>query len=194
MARGIDGLALGTVAAGSLLVYAGLKGISVPSAIQAMISGHSPSTAAPANQINTAPAAAGSNYVASVTGTPSSQSGWAKQILGLLGVPTTNANVMSLVAWANRESPWNSSPPDGAEYTHNPLNTTLTSSGVIGSVNSVGVKVYDNWTDGNSATVQTLSGYPNILSALSSGKGLCGNPSVASELSTWSGGGYSSVC
>lgn len=51
MAQQIDGLSLGIGAAGGLLVFAGLKGYSVPSAIQALIQGHSPATAAKANTI-----------------------------------------------------------------------------------------------------------------------------------------------
>ena len=47
----IDGVALGSVAAGSVLLYAGIKGKSVPGAVQAIVSGKSPATAANVNQI-----------------------------------------------------------------------------------------------------------------------------------------------
>lgn len=40
----IDGLALGTVFAGSLFVYAGIKGYSVPHALQGLIQGKSPAS------------------------------------------------------------------------------------------------------------------------------------------------------
>lgn len=66
MARGkggIDGLALGAIATGTLLAYAGLKGKSVLSTVQSVISGKPPSSAESANTIvqvtqtgNTAPA------------------------------------------------------------------------------------------------------------------------------------------
>lgn len=39
----IDGVALGAVAAGSLLLYAGIKGYSIPVALQAIIQGKAPS-------------------------------------------------------------------------------------------------------------------------------------------------------
>lgn len=51
MARQIDGLALGTIAAGSLFTYAGIKGYSIPHAIQALVQGQPPSTGGPANPI-----------------------------------------------------------------------------------------------------------------------------------------------
>ncbi|HEV2244906.1 MAG TPA: hypothetical protein VGR98_27980 [Streptosporangiaceae bacterium] len=52
MAGGVDGVALGAVAAGGLFLYAGLKGYSIPHALQAVISSKSPA-ASPvlANQI-----------------------------------------------------------------------------------------------------------------------------------------------
>lgn len=40
----VDGMALAATAAGSLFVYAGIKGISVPAALQAIVSGKSPAT------------------------------------------------------------------------------------------------------------------------------------------------------
>jgi peptidoglycan DL-endopeptidase CwlO len=51
VARQIDGLALGTIAAGSLFAYAGLKGYSVPHAVQALVQGQPPSAGGPANPI-----------------------------------------------------------------------------------------------------------------------------------------------
>ena len=61
--------------------------------------------------------------------------------------------------------------------------------------NPDGVQNYANVAQGLAATVATLEdGYPQIIAALRSGAGLCGNASVAGDLSKWSGGGYSSVC
>lgn len=114
-------------------------------------------------------------------------------VLKSLGAPANDANIKSLTAWRQKESPWNAQGPDGAQYTNNPLNTTLSTSNVVGSVNSVGVKRYNTTTAGVAATVQTLlGGYPQIVARLKSGQGLCGWSS--GEFSTWSGGGYSSVC
>lgn len=58
MAGRTDGLALGMIAAGGLLAYAGFKGKSVPALLTALISGKSPATAAKANQITGMAAAA----------------------------------------------------------------------------------------------------------------------------------------
>lgn len=113
-------------------------------------------------------------------------------MLAAAGAPPTPANIRSLVAWRTHESPWNSSPPDGANYTHNPLNTTY-SKGSTGVVNGVGVRIYPNWVVGIRATVATWQGYPAILAALKSGKGVCGG-GFGSEFMQWSGNGYSSVC
>lgn len=116
---------------------------------------------------------------------------WAS-VLATLGAPATSANINSLNAWAQHESIWPGGPGKGGMY--NPLNTTLGQPGAT-NFNSVGVKNYNSPAQGVTATVQTLlGGYPNIVSALKSGKGLCGNSSTAGEFSKWSGGGYSSVC
>lgn len=46
MAGKINGVALGSIAVGSLLLYAGITGKNIPQAVQAVISGKSPATAA----------------------------------------------------------------------------------------------------------------------------------------------------
>lgn len=55
----VDGLSLGIIGAGGLLLYAGIKGKSVPAAIQAVIQGQSPATAAAANPITSPPVTGG---------------------------------------------------------------------------------------------------------------------------------------
>jgi hypothetical protein len=57
MAGKIDGIALGSIAAGGLLVYAGIKGKSVPSLLTGFIQGKPPGSATAANAI-TGPTAA----------------------------------------------------------------------------------------------------------------------------------------
>jgi cell wall-associated NlpC family hydrolase len=59
MARQVDGVALGTAAAGALLVYAGITGKSVPHALQAIISGKSPAAVKASYQISGSPASGG---------------------------------------------------------------------------------------------------------------------------------------
>ena len=110
---------------------------------------------------------------------------WATAILTALGAPANSANLSSVKSWFAHE---------GGGGANNPLNTTLSTSGVTGSF-GVGVKDYGSPEEGIEATVQTLeNGYGAIVSALRAGQGLSGgNAAVASELSTWSGGGYSSL-
>jgi hypothetical protein len=111
---------------------------------------------------------------------------WADRILAAIGAPASSANVSSLEDWFDHE---------GGGGANNPLNTTLKTTGSAGSINSVGVQSYISPAAGIAATAQTLSGgYPAIVAALRGGGGLLnGGPSVSSELSTWSGGGYSSL-
>lgn len=111
---------------------------------------------------------------------------WATAILQAIKAPTTNANVNTLIGWFHNE---------GGGGQNNPMNTTLDTSGATGSINSDGVKDYATPADGVSATAQTLlGGYPAIVSQLRGGSGLSNTSgAVASELSTWSGGGYSSI-
>lgn len=123
------------------------------------------------------------------------ENAWFTTMLATIGALPTSANLASMRNWSAREAPWNASPPDGALYTHNPLNTTLATSGDVGNVNSIGVKIYGSAAEGIAATAATLmGGYPAIVSALRRGSGLAtGDPNVSAELSKWSGGGYSSV-
>jgi hypothetical protein len=132
------------------------------------------------------------------TTTPAStsQADWVRTLLTALGAPQTPANMNSMVAWINKESPWNSSAPDGALYTNNPLNTTQPAQGAT-SINSSGVKKYVTAAEGIAATAATIVQYPAILAALRSGKGLCGS-NLASSFYKWSGSkpgsSYTSVC
>lgn len=109
---------------------------------------------------------------------------WATAILEALKAPANNANVNSLIGWFHNE---------GGGGENNPMNTTLGSN--YPSINSVGVRSYPDPNVGVSYTAQTLlGGYPAIVQQLQAGQGL-GDTSggVASELSKWSGGGYSSI-
>lgn len=198
----IDGLSLGMIAAGGVLAYAGVRGKSVPGAITALIQGQPPSAAAKANQIQqvvqqTAAAPPGS-VPGGEPGIPApasaSETDWIRSFLASIGAPATPANISSVTAWISHEAPWNNSPPDGALFTNNPLNTTEPGFGSTGSVNSVGVKIYPTVADGLAATqaVITNGRYGDILMLLRSGGGLCGH--TLPGLSVWSGGGYSSVC
>lgn len=133
----------------------------------------------------------GSSGGNTVAPSSTSESDWIKAMLSSLGAPQTPANVNSVAAWIRHESPWNASPPDGALYTNNPLNTTLPLPGAV-SFNADGVKRYPTSKIGIQATVSTLlGGYPTIVARLKSGKGICG---ASGDFSKWSAGGYDSVC
>lgn len=187
-----------TVAAiGGVMIWSGIRGYSILKAAQNIIQGKNPND----GQVNDFPVGgsssnsggSGSSGGAGPTPTSGSERAVYVALLAYMKCPPSTANIHSLTAWRTKESPWNNSPPDGAQYTHNPLNTTENGPGVIGEVNSVGVKRYDNWADGIKNTGDTITNgsYPQILSRLRSGQGLCGFTSQ--EFVTWSGA-YSSVC
>lgn len=196
---------LAIVGGGAIVAISGIKGWNISHAFRDVITGKNPNTnPQPASQIQSASVGTitiGGGNTGLPTGTVGSgpigpgENGFFTAVLTAIGAPATKANLLSFHNWRVRESPWNASPPDGAQYTHNPLNTTLLTSGAIGTVNSIGVRIYKSAVAGIIATARTLlGGYPAIVSDLRKGIGLnTGNPAVASELLTWSGGGYSSV-
>lgn len=110
-----------------------------------------------------------------------------RSILSAIGAPQTAANVNSMAAWIQHETPW----PPVARF--NPMNTTLPMPGST-CFNSVCVRNYVSWAQGIEATARTLlGGYSCIVAKFRTGLGVCG-PGCASDFSKWSGGGYSSVC
>jgi murein DD-endopeptidase MepM/ murein hydrolase activator NlpD len=112
------------------------------------------------------------NYV-SVKGT-GSEIDWAKKFLTKINAPLSEGNISALTTWMRFEGGhWQNS----ASY--NPLNTTLNVKGSLGSMNPVGVKRYDSWETGLSATVQTLlgnksveRGYADIVAAMQGDAGV----------------------
>jgi Lysozyme like domain len=52
-AKGINGVAVASLGAGALFVYAGVKGYSIPHAVQAIVRGQPPSTGGQANPVTT---------------------------------------------------------------------------------------------------------------------------------------------
>lgn len=196
----VDGISVGIGAVGALLMYAGVKGDSVPALLQAFVRGQGPGAVTPTVTDVSSGATGAGGTGSGITGQEATPAGpgeaaWFTAMLASVGALPTKANLASMEAWQQHESPWNAQPPDGALFTHNPLNTTLETSASNGSVNSVGVQTYSSAEAGIVATAETLlDGYPAIVSALRSGTGLStGNADVAAELSKWSGGGYSSV-
>jgi hypothetical protein len=131
-----------------------------------------------------------SGAVADVAVTSGSEASFFRAVLADLGAPDTKADLASLEAWYPHEN--GSWPPAASD---NPVNSTMTMPGST-VFNSVGVQNYASAAQGAQATAATLANgnYPGIVAALKSGRGLCGDPSLAGEFSTWSGGGYTEVC
>lgn len=183
----VNGIALGSVLAGSLFLYAGITGKNIPAAARAVISGQSPASVPQANPIAGTPnpiGTPGPGGTAGGRGGGSGGSGWSAAMLGAGGWPQTQANINSVNSWQARE---------GGGGQNNPLNTTQAMPGAT-DFNSVGVKNYPSVAEGVRATVITLNNglYGDIVMLLASGQGLCGH--TLAGLSKWSGGGYSNVC
>lgn len=130
----------------------------------------------------------GRTAAASVTS--GSENAFIRAVLADMGAPATQADITSLASWFPHEFP--SWPPMAA---NNPMASTMRAAGST-TYNSAGVQNYPTAAEGAQATAGTLANgyYPLIAAALRSGRGLCGNPSLAGEFLTWSGNGYSGVC
>lgn len=189
----VDGIALAAIGAGSLFMYAGIKDKSVLSAIDDVIKGRSPATATSAGAgLGGTTAATGGSVGGSGPGAgdapaSGSETSFYTAVLKDLGAPATPANLMSMYAWGRHEEP-GFPPQNVGGNAWNPLNIKNPVTG--------GFAQYASPADGASKTAGFMlaNNYGNIVAALRSGKGLCGNASIAGELLAWSGGGYSSVC
>lgn len=201
----ISAVGIAAVGFGGLLLYSAVQGKGFSSALQSIIAGQSPSTAQDANQIagtdpslfnqpgSSNPGSTSNLGLPNVTNpSSSSETAWITAMLAAIGAPPTQANISSVSSWIHLESvyPGNGHNTGGL---FNPLNTTLSAPGAT-DYNSVGVKNYVSEAQGLAATAGTLLGgrYSDIVSALRSGNGLCGQS--FSGLYTWSGHGYSKVC
>lgn len=194
---------MAAVGFGGLLLYSAVKGIGFSAGLRDILSGQKPNTNNLMYPISETPGSVTTQQ--QLQGSPgnlgfpnvtnpatSSEEDWIKTVLTAIGAPSTQANINSVKAWIQKESVY----PGNGQNTgglFNPLNTTRTASGAT-DYNSVGVKNYVSEVQGLSATVATLlqGNYNDIVGALRSGNGLCGQ-SFQGFL-TWSGNGYSRVC
>jgi|SRR5215469_12789244 len=186
----VNGIGIIAIAGGGLLLYSALKGKSFSSEVRTLLSGGNPSTAQSANAINVfsgtnAPPLTKGVTPVQIANSPA-ETTWIKSFLLGIGAPATQANINSVSAWISHEGPY------GTQGPNNPLNTTLSGYGGWDWYGSV--KGYPSANNGLSATIATIlgGGYSDIVAALRSGKGLCGQQ--FSGLSTWSDHGYSQVC
>lgn len=190
----VNGIGIIAIAGGGLLFYSAIFGKSFSSEIRTLLAGRDPSQAQSANPItgqpipatNTAGKGFGIPGTGTITPSGPGETSWIKALLMSIGAPTTQANINSISAWISHEGPY------GTQGPNNPLNTTESGYGGYDWYGSV--KGYPTTSNGIAATVATLFGgqYGDIVSALRSGNGLCGQS--FSGLSTWSNGGYSQVC
>lgn len=96
--------------------------------------------------------------------------------------------------WMQNEA---GSPPSGIVGANNPINVSEPGYGgtpIKSEGGGYSLYSYPTVQDGIEATVAYLTptSYPGILAALNAGSGLS-SPSLASEFSVYSGGGYSAV-
>lgn len=150
----------------------------------AAVHGHTPPAAVTAS--TTIPG--GNTY------TPSS---WAAALLSAGGWPQTQCNLSAVTAWEQAEGGnW----ANGAAY--NPLNTTYDANGtweakglVTATINGPGVRAYNSWRTGFTATLATLGNgnYGPVVSALAAGTGA---QAVASAVaaSPWGTAPFTAAC
>lgn len=197
MAGKVDGFAVAYTALGGLLIYSGVRGTSLRATFSDLAHGKLHSTPE-ASAVAAAPGSQNATVIGAVTGSgitpqpgvslpPSiSESAWISDFLSALGAPQTPANVSSVTDWIAHEGPY------GTQGANNPLNTTQPEPGST-SFDGLAVQNYPSPTEGLNATVATVENgsYPQILMQLKAGNGLLSG--AEADLSTWSGGAYTSV-
>lgn len=126
MARGgVNGIALASVGAGSVFVYAGIKGYSIPQTIQAIVQGKTPAGQSQATPITATAATGGTGGGGAAAGDTSAHgaSAAANQALAKLSVIASHPSWATGQQWAdwvslwNQESGWNNlalNPSSGA--------------------------------------------------------------------------------
>lgn len=154
----------------------------------------SPSTPSPTQAPSSTPTAASGLTPTALPGnvTPkgTNQQAWSEAILAALGAPDTDANIISMGYWMQNEA-------GGLVGENNPIN--VSEQGYDGwNIQSEGsgwyLRSYPTVADGVAAIAAYLS-YPNyseIKGDLQAGIGLSSS-SLASELSVYSGGGYTTI-
>ncbi len=124
------------------------------------------------------------------------QKAWSEAILTHLGAPLTSANIISIGYWMQNEA---GSPPSGIVGANNPFNVSQACCGGV-PIQDDGDHVtflqsYPTVADGLEAITEYLNrgNYTAILADLKAGVGLMNDPNLASEISLYSGGGYSTI-
>jgi hypothetical protein len=130
------------------------------------------------------------------TPTGEAQKVWSEAMLTALGAPLTSANIISMGYWMQNEA---GGPGAGIVGANNPINVSQPCCGGV-PIQDDGdgvtfLQSYPTPADGIEATVQYLerANFPTILGDLKSGAGLMSDGNLASEISLYSGGGYSTI-
>jgi hypothetical protein len=130
------------------------------------------------------------------TPTGENEKAWSEAILNALGAPLTSANIVSIGYWMQNEA---GSPPSGIVGANNPINVSQPCCGGV-PIQDDGdgvtfLQSYPTVADGVEAITQYLNhgNYTQILADLKAGAGLMSDSSLASEISLYSGGGYSTI-
>jgi hypothetical protein len=121
---------------------------------------------------------------------------WSEAILTSLGAPLTSANIVSIGYWMQNEA---GGPGAGIVGANNPINVSQPCCGGV-PIQDDGdgvtfLQSYPSVADGIDAITQYLNrgNYTAILADLKSGVGLRTDSNLASEISLYSGGGYSTI-
>jgi hypothetical protein len=130
------------------------------------------------------------------TPTGENQKAWSEAILTHLGAPLTSANIVSIGYWMQNEA---GSPPSGIVGANNPFNVSQACCGGV-PIQDDGdgvtfLQSYPTVADGLEAITEYLNrgNYTLILADLKAGVGLMNDSNLASEISLYSGGGYSKI-
>ena len=136
------------------------------------------------------------NTAENETPTGENEKAWSEAILNALGAPLTSANIVSIGFWMQNEA---GSPPSGIVGANNPINVSQPCCGGV-PIQDDGdgvtfLQSYPTAVDGVEAIAQYLNrgNYTQILADLKAGAGLMDDSSLASEISLYSGGGYSTI-
>jgi len=131
------------------------------------------------------------------TPTGENEKAWSEAILNSLGAPLTSANIISIGYWMQNEAGTQAS--GGIVGANNPINVSQPCCGGV-PIQDDGdgvtfLQSYPTVADGVEAITQYLNrgNYTQILADLKAGAGLMSDSSLASEISLYSGGGYSTI-
>ena len=160
-------------------------------------------TAHPSNQAPTASSGQSTGSSSGLTPQPTAQDqtptgqnqlAWSEAILTGLGDPLTNANIVSIGYWMQNEA---GKAPYGIVGANNPINVSEPGYGgtqIQYEAPGYYLMSYPSVSEGVAAIATYLNSgsYPGILNDLKNGAGLS-DSSLSSELSEYSGGGYTTI-